>query len=81
MINPILNGISNPMLTQAKQIMGVLRNANNPQELAKQMMSNNPQYKQVMDYIKANGNDPKEAFYKMAKEKGVDPNEILNALK
>lgn len=61
--------------------MGVLRNANNPQKMLEQMMQNNPQYKQVMDYVKANGNDPKAAFYKMAEEKGINPNEILNALK
>lgn len=41
--------------------MGVLRNANNPQKMLEQMMQNNPQYKQVMDYVKANGNDPKAA--------------------
>ena len=38
---------------------------------------NNPQMKQVMDYINANGGDPKTAFYKLAKEKGVDPETIL----
>ena len=42
-----------------------------------QMIMNNPQMKQVMDYVNANGGDPKAAFYKLAKEKGVDPEEIL----
>ena len=46
-----------------------------------QMIQSNPQYKQVMDYVKQNGNDPKAAFYKMAQEKGVNPDDILNALK
>ena len=46
-----------------------------------QMMQGNPNYKAVMDYVKENGGDPKAAFYKMAQEKGVDPNEVLNMLK
>lgn len=46
-----------------------------------QIMANNPQYKQVMDYVKANGGDAKAAFYKMAEEKGVNPEDILNQLR
>ena len=46
-----------------------------------QMMMNNPQYKEVMDYIKQNGGDAKAAFYKMAGEKGVNPDDILNQLR
>ena len=45
------------------------------------MLMNNPNYKFVMDYVNQNGGDPKSAFYKMAKEKGVDPNQILSMLK
>ena len=46
-----------------------------------QMMQNNPQYKQVMDYVNQNGGDPQKAFYAMAKEKGVNPEDILNQLR
>lgn len=46
-----------------------------------QLMQNNPQMKQVMDLIKAAGNDPKRAFYALAEQKGVDPDEILKQLK
>ena len=45
--------------------------------IVNQTINNNPQIKQVMDYIRQNGNDPKQAFYNLAKEKGVDPNEVL----
>lgn len=45
--------------------------------IVNQTIQNNPQIKQVMDYVNQNGGDPKEAFYKLAKEKGVDPDEIL----
>lgn len=45
--------------------------------IVNQAIQNNPQMKQVMDYINQNGGDPKTAFYKLAQEKGVDPEEIL----
>lgn len=53
----------------------------NPQMLLQNMMSNNPQMKQVMDYVNANGGNAKEAFYKLAKERGVNPDDIINMLK
>ena len=58
-----------------------MQGARNPQAMLNQMMANNPQYKQVMDYVRQNGGDPKAAFYKMAEEKGVNPEDILNQLK
>lgn len=67
-------------LSPIKQMMNTIRNAGNPQMMLNQMMSQNPQIKQVMDYIQQNGGDAKSAFYKMAQEKGVDPNEILSQL-
>ena len=42
------------------------------------LLQNNPNYKAVMDYVSMCGNDPQKAFYQMAKEKGIDPNDILS---
>jgi hypothetical protein len=42
---------------------------------------NNPQYQQVMNYIQQNGGDPQAAFYKMAQERGVNPDDILSQLR
>ena len=46
-----------------------------------QLMLNNPNMKQAIDYVNANGGNPKDAFYKLAKERGIDPDSILNSLK
>lgn len=46
-----------------------------------QMIGQNPQIKQVVDYVNANGGDPQKAFYKLAEEKGVNPDDILNQLR
>lgn len=43
-------------------------------------ISNNPQLAQAIKYVNDNGGNPKDAFYKLAKEKGVDPQSILNSL-
>ena len=87
MKNPMLSQLSqtqNPMfgnLKAIKQMMSTIKSAQNPQQMLNNMMMQNPQYKQVMDYINQNGGDAKTAFYKMAQEKGVNPNDIINALK
>ena len=61
-----------------KQIMASVQN---PQAMLNQMVSCNPQMKQVMDYINQNGGDAKAAFYKLADEKGVNPDDILSQIK
>ena len=66
---------------QIKGMMNTLRSAGNPQMMLNQMMSQNPQIKEVMDYVSQNGGDAKSAFYKLAEEKGVNPDEILGMLK
>ena len=85
MQNPMLQGLNQSRLMQTlspiKQMMQTLKNAGNPQMMFNQMMSQNPQIKQVMDYVNENGGDAKAAFYKMAQEKGINPDDILSQLK
>ena len=59
----------------------MLQMSRNPQIMMQTMVKSNPAYKQAMDYINANGGNPKDAFYKLAQEKGVDPDEFLRSLK
>lgn len=84
MNNPMLNQLGRSLpsnLNQIKQMANMFKNAKNPQMLIQNMMMQNPQMKQVMDFINQNGGDAKSAFYKLADQCGVDPNEILNMLK
>ena len=83
MINPMLKQLSqvNPNLSGIKNMYSMLRAAGNPQMMLNQMLSQNPQMKQVMDCINANGGDARSTFYKMCSEKGVNPDDILNQLK
>jgi len=61
--------------------MKTIKSIGNPQMMLNQMIGQNPQIKQVMDYVNANGGDPKTAFYKLAEERGVNPDDILNQLR
>lgn len=49
----------------------------NPAMMIQQM----PQYKQIMDYVNQNGGDAKAAFYAKAQEMGIDPDEIIKAMR
>ena len=64
-----------------QQILNFYKSSSDPQATLMRMMQNNPRMKQVMDYVNQNGGDAQAAFYKMAKEKGVDPEEILSQLR
>ena len=61
-------------------MMNTIRNAGNPQAVLAQLARSNPQLKQVMDMVNQYG-DPKTAFYKEAEKRGVNPDDILSALK
>ena len=72
---------NNPMMSRVKQMMGMINSSGNPQMMMNQMLTGNPQFKQVMDLINQSGGDPKKAFYALAEQNGVDPNDILSMLK
>lgn len=50
----------------------------NPQTLINNAMKQNPELKSVID---ESGGDYKKAFYAYADKLGIDPNQILNALR
>jgi len=77
-----VSGIPSNQMAQIKNTINLLKNASNPQALLQNMvMQNNPQLQQAMEYVKSHGGDPKTAFYKLAEEKGLNPQEIENMLK
>lgn len=50
---------------------------NNPMMLANQI----PGYKEMVDFVNANGGDAKSLFYKQAKELGINPDDVLSQLR
>lgn len=61
-------------------MMNMVRGASNPQLFLQQMIQKNPQLKDIMNYINENGGNPEKAFYNMAKDMGVNPQEVLKML-
>lgn len=77
-MNPIINQLfsGNSIMNMFKSV----RNAKNPGALFMSMAQNNSQLGQVLSYINQNGGNAKQLFYDMAKQKGKDPNVIINQL-
>ena len=46
--------------------------------MIQQALQRNPQVQQL---IQLSNNDPKQAFYNLAEQKGINPNDILDILK
>lgn len=68
------------MQAQIKGVINQMRAATNPQAYLNQMLLQNPQIAQVMQWIKQNGNNPQNAFYAQARAMGIDPQQVLNLL-
>ena len=66
---------------QVKALISALRSSGNPQAMLAQLMQTNPNMKQVMEIIQQYGGDADRAFYEIAKQKGIDPQEILDMMK
>ena len=80
MSNPMLQMLSQNQpnnIYQIRNMINLVKNSNNPQALLNNMMMQNPQMQQVMSYINQNGGNAQQAFYKLAQEKGVNPDELF----
>ena len=73
-MNP-LNNNNNPINT----MLQFLNNGGNPRNLAQQMLQQNPQIKQTMEqlYNTSNGQNPKDIAMQLAKQRGIDPTQIM----
>lgn len=78
-MNPLMmamQGANNPMnkMGQFSNLMKMLRSGN-PEQIAQQMMQNNPQFRQFVEANK--GKTPEQ----VAREHGIDLNAIMGQLK
>ena len=79
-MNPILEmlGKVSPIGQAIQQASGIANAMSNPLGM---LTNGDPRMKQVMDYINGHGGNPEQVFYALAREKGVDPNQILEQVK
>ena len=66
---------------QIRQMIGLIKSSGNPQAMLMQLAQTNPNMKQVMEIVQQYGGDAEKAFYAVAQQKGIDPQQILNLLK
>lgn len=65
----------------AKSIFSMLNGSSNPYQLLINMAVKNPMIKNIMDSADKSGKSYQDMFYELAKQRGVDPNSIINQLK
>ena len=76
--------MANPMMTMLmrnspmSQTINAVKTAANPNAMVQQLLSQNPRVQQL---IQQAGGDPKKAFYALAQQMGVDPEQFLAQLK
>ena len=84
MLNPMMGALNQSKLAgqiqPIRNVMNMIRAARNPQAMMSQMMQNNPQFQQVNQLIQQSGGDARKAFYSLAEQQGVDPDQILQML-
>lgn len=68
-------------MRQLKNLMNQIQMAANPQLAFNQLLMSNPQLQSIMTLIKQSGQSPEATFYALAKQYGIDPEQILNGLR
>lgn len=72
-MNPLNH--NNPVNTMLQFLNG----GGNPQQLARQLMQQNPQIRQTMEQLHgmSNGQNPKDIAMQLAQQRGIDPDQIM----
>lgn len=56
-----------------RNLISMFKNSNNPQQLLNSMIQTNPQMQSIYALIKSSNKSPKDLFYSLAEQKGIDP--------
>lgn len=79
-MNPLKNQLSQNQMSNSPfdPVVQFVNSGGNPQQLVNQMINNNPQAKQAINAIeqKYKGKTPKQIAMQMAREKGIDLNQV-----
>ena len=78
MANPMMAALMSQKLGPMKQAVGAMRN---PGLMLNQMFAGNPNYQQAQQLIQQSGGDARKAFYDLAQQMGIDPEQILSQLR
>ena len=76
-----INSSGNQNVETAKSILGMLNGSANPYQLLVNIAAKNPMIKNIMDSADKSGKSYQDMFYELAKQRGIDPDNIINQLK
>lgn len=68
--------INNSFMDGVRNIVNMAKAAGDKDVLMQQLAAKNPNIKQAVDYVKANGGDPKTACMGLLKQNGINPDDI-----
>ena len=63
-----------------QQMINMVSRSNNPMQLMQTMAQSNPQLQSILSLIQTSQKSPKDLFFEMAQQRGVDPQQILQML-
>ena len=69
-----------PQINNAKQVLNMLKSSNNPQMLIQQVIQNNPRANEINSLLNSINGDYNALFYRLCEQKGINPQEFLEAL-
>ena len=75
---PVQNPNAQNNIQMIKQMAQMVKSSNNPQMMMYNLLSQNPRMSQLLNMF---GGDPKTAFYNLARQKGVDPDQFISTIK
>ena len=79
-----LNGQRNHSSTanpRVQQMINLLKGSKNPMQALQSLATTNPQIQSVLNLVRTSKMSPKDLFFRMAQQYGVDPNTIIDMLK
>jgi hypothetical protein len=59
----------------------MLKGKGNPMQILQMMGGQNPQLNQIMNMVNSKGMTPKDLFNQVAKQQGINPEQIISMLK
>ena len=63
-----------------QQMINMVSHSNNPMQLMQTMAQSNPQLQSILNLIQTSQKSPKDLFFEIARQRGVDPQQILQML-
>ena len=80
-VNPAIQSANQNTAAPLSDMMKTFQSMKDPMAWLQMMCASNPRLQPLAQCLKESGGDPKAAFYKMAEQQGVNPDDIINTAK